>query len=145
GDNSALRPRGREGADLNGSIEAELDELALLQLATRREADRYQTMFESAPVAFVATDAFGKILEANIAASELLAIDPRFLAGKPLPTYVTADERGRFRRWIIDLYRGGAPDALVARMARRSGVTFEAHVSATPADGEIWWAIVDAT
>src|SRR5262249_38681031 len=112
GDNSAVRRRGREGADLNGSIEAELDGLSLLQLATRREADRYRTMFESAPVAFLVTDAFGKILEANTAASELLAIDPRFLAGKPLPTYVIADERGRFRRWIIDLYRGRVSDAL---------------------------------
>lgn len=140
-----MKGRGRARADLNGSIEAELDELSLLQLATKREADRYRTMFESAPVAFIATDAFGKILEANTAASELLAIDPRFLAGKPLPTYVTADERGRFRRWIIDLYRGRVSDAFAARMIRRSGVTFEAHISATPADGEIWWAIVDAT
>jgi PAS domain S-box-containing protein len=136
--------RGVESDDA-GALDAELDELDLLRLALAREAARYRTLFESAPVGFITTDLVGKVLEANVAAGEYFQLENRFLVGKPILTFVAPEERRAFRSWMLSLRRHGARGSSTARMRRRSGVAFEAYVRATPSDDQIWWAIVDVT
>jgi PAS domain S-box-containing protein len=126
-------------------MQAELDELELLQIAVAREADRYRALFDAAPVAFITTDAHGKVLDANAAASAYFQLEYRFLVGKPILNYVAPSERRRIRLWMLDLHRRGASGALSARLERRSGVPFDANITASTTDDEIWWAIVDVT
>src|SRR6266850_5552544 len=128
--------RGVESDDA-GALDAELDELDLLRLALAREAARYRTLFESAPVGFITTDLVGKVLEANVAAGEYFQLENRFLVGKPILTFVAPEERRAFRSWMLSLGRHGARGSLTARMRRRSGVAFEAYVRATPSDDQI--------
>lgn len=54
--------------DVRGSVEAE------------REC--FQSLFHLAPVAYLVTDRFGAIREANLRAAELLGIEGQFLAGQ---------------------------------------------------------------
>jgi len=61
----------------------------------RGEREKYQHLFDTAPQAYVVTDARLTILEANRAGAELFNISQRFLTGKGLSVYVARD-RGRF-------------------------------------------------
>ncbi len=61
------------------------------------ERERYHSLFEEAPIAYVVTDQFGMIREANFAAAAMLAIRPEFLKGKPLITFVPEEGRPAFR------------------------------------------------
>ena len=49
------------------------------------------------------TDEVGKILDANNAAAALFGKLPMHVVGKPLPIFVTADDRREFRRALLAL------------------------------------------
>src|SRR4030095_13004214 len=78
-------------AELDGAIEElsvtgqELHEQTVGLTANRKaleyERERYQALFEFAPVAYLVTDPVARILEAN-RATALLDLDQRFLVGK---------------------------------------------------------------
>lgn len=68
------------------------------QLAQR--CDHYYDLFQSAPIAYLVTDAYGGILEANAAIAQLLHTPQSYLIGKPLVLYVAESDRQAFRnRW----------------------------------------------
>ena len=104
-------------------LRSQTDELAATRLALEAQRQRYQELFESAPVAYLVTDPMGRIGEANRAAARLLAVDQRFLAGKPLAAYVAGSDRWAFRAMVNRLQRGD--DDRVAyrplRLRRRGG------------------------
>jgi len=126
-------------------FEPEIQDLSLLQKALAREAERYRTLYAVAPVALLTTDPFGKVVEANASAGVCFQMEKRFLVGKPLLSYVVPEQRRRVRAWMLDLVRRGAVGTASARMTRRSGIAFDASLTATPFDDEIWWAILDET
>jgi PAS domain S-box-containing protein len=94
------------------------------------ERERYQALFVLAPAAYLVTDPAGVIREANLRAVDLLGVDPRFVAGKPLASFVAADDRWRFRDrlsrlvreetrdWRLTLHpRGGEPVPVAVSVA----------------------------
>jgi PAS domain S-box-containing protein len=131
--------------DSSHAVQPELAELASLQEALAREAQRYREMFESAPLAFLTTDGAGKVLEANLVSADMLGIDRGFLIGKPLTSFVAPGERRRFRTWMADVQLRGVPASIHVRFERRSGVTLDAYARATPFAEEIWWSLVDVS
>ncbi|MGB3758246.1 MAG: ATP-binding protein [Rivularia sp. (in: cyanobacteria)] len=64
------------------------------------ERQRYQELFDFAPDGYLVTDNYGKILEANQAASELLAIDKKKHFGKLLICFVSLEARREFRNQL---------------------------------------------
>ena len=68
-----------------------------------RERALYRDLFDRAPDAYVVTDEVGKILDANNAAAALFGKLPMHVVGKPLPIFVTADDRREFRRALLAL------------------------------------------
>src|SRR5256714_1938659 len=69
------------------------DQPADIARPQENSAADYRELFDFAPDAYLITDLHGTIREGNIAAGKLLGVEPRFLAGKSLPTFF--DERGR--------------------------------------------------
>ncbi|MFL5928314.1 MAG: ATP-binding protein [Gaiellaceae bacterium] len=118
---------------------------SLLRNALTREQERYRMLYAVAPVALMTTDLFGKVVDANAAAGDCFQIEKRFLVGKPVLSYVVPEQRRRVRTWMLDLVRRGAVGTASARMTRRSGVVFDASLTATPFEDEVWWGIVDET
>jgi PAS domain S-box-containing protein len=104
-------------------LRSQTDELATTRAALEAQRQRYQELFESAPVAYLVTDPMGRIGEANRAAALLVGVDRRFLAGKPLAAYVASGDRWSFRTMVTRLQRG--EDERVAdrplRLRRRGG------------------------
>ncbi|HVL34615.1 MAG TPA: PAS domain-containing protein [Burkholderiales bacterium] len=98
----------------------------------RRERERSGFLFDAAPFACLATDADGRIVEANRAAAELLGVPPARLAGqrigrflgaehrRPLPARLAALRPGEADRWRAALTRGSAPVQLHCRMAEHA-------------------------
>ena len=86
-----------------------------------RERQRYRLLFELAPVASIVTDLNGVVREANLAAADLLRIEPRFLNRKPLVAFVAPESRAAFRSELIRLRQGAERIELVLRLTPRRG------------------------
>ena len=120
-------------AELDGAIEElsvtgqelheQTAELTATRMALEAERERYQALFEFAPVAYLVTDPVARIVEANRAAAALLDVDQRFLVGKPLAAYVTSEDRWEFRtmvNWLRQANDNRVAD-LPVRFRRRDG------------------------
>jgi PAS domain-containing protein len=85
-----------------------LQQEALGDGRAERELDRQhlQALFLLAPAAYLVTDPVGVIGQANLRAAGLLGVDGRFLAGKPLASFVDPDDRSRFRDHLSRLPGG---------------------------------------
>ena len=80
------------------------EQLIEYQQQIEKEHQRYQELFDFAPDGYLVTDIYGKIIEANRAASQLLAIDKKKLAGKLIIIFVPQETRGEFRKQLRYLY-----------------------------------------
>ncbi|MBD1913230.1 response regulator [Leptolyngbya sp. FACHB-16] len=65
--------------------------------------NHYRDLFQSAPIAYLVSDAKGVILEANGAIAHLLNVPQPYLAGKPLMLYVAEGDRSAFRNHLSQL------------------------------------------
>jgi PAS domain S-box-containing protein len=115
-------------------LQAQTVELSATRRALEAERERYQQLFEAAPVAYLVTDPTARIQEANRAAAALLGVPQRFLTGKPLAAYVDSGDRWAFRTMVTRLQRGD--DDRVAdrpvRFRRRGGQIVPAAVTVEP-------------
>jgi PAS domain S-box-containing protein len=126
--------------ELQVAQEQLLESRRLLELTReelQRERDKYRTLFDSAPEAYLVTGPHSEILEANKAAAELLNISQRFLNGKVLSVFV-CDERARFVAQTARLAdAGGSVDwMLCLRPRERAPVEVAARVVSTGANGD---------
>jgi PAS domain S-box-containing protein len=119
------------------------DELEALQSALAEDAVRYRALFDVAPVAYVITDRFCLIREANATTAQLLDMDARFVVGKPLAMYAEGRERRELRAMALRLaaVSGGATESRSIRLRRRSGVAFDALVTASAHGDSIQWIL----
>jgi PAS domain S-box-containing protein len=84
---------------------AELEELKAMWLDLRAHVDQaaderqqYHDFFEQASEAYVVTDEYGTIADANGAAVDILQRRKRYLRGKSLAALVALEQRSEFRR-----------------------------------------------
>jgi PAS domain-containing protein len=97
------------------------------QASSDADRQRYRDLFLLAPAAYLVTDPFGVILDANLRAAGLLAAGGRLVVGRPLASFVVAEQRSRLRdllrrlawtdtaRWRVRLRpRGGDQVEVVA-------------------------------
>ena len=76
------------------------DQVASADQALSADRERYRALFQANPVAHLVTDLVGVVSEANQQAVELLGVDYRFLVGKPLASFVTAQQRRAVRNGL---------------------------------------------
>src|SRR5262249_31097376 len=139
-------PEGPEGravadpalAEALGELSTTLEELQVAdeelhaQNETLREArdtleaerERYRSLFDFAPDAYLVTDGNGLVLEANRAALAMLNLSLPLFIGKPLAVYIGMPDRKSFRErldraqdgsvenWEMELSPRGSPDPL---------------------------------
>ena len=134
------------------TIQAE--QLAASQLAIDAERERYVDLFEFAPDAYLETDGFGKILEANSAAGALLGVPARFLRGKLVQSFVAPADRPAVRGLLARAVEGGGPATVEVELEPRDLPLVEVEVragshfdAATGPDGEfrVRWLLRDIT
>jgi PAS domain S-box-containing protein len=118
-------------------LRSQTHELATTRQALEAERLRYQELFESAPVAYLVTDAMARICEANRAAAALLGVGKGFLTGKPLAAYVEGSDRWGFRSMVNRLRVGdqGRVADWPLRFRRRGGEVLILAVTVEPIQG----------
>jgi PAS domain S-box-containing protein len=115
------------------------------------ERQRYQSLFEFMPNAYLVTDAQGKIQEANRAAAELFSIEQSFLVNKLLVSFLPLRERQVFRAKLAQLQQCDRIQEYTVCVQPRKGEFFDAALSVTPvrdAQGNLTrlsWIVRDIT
>ena len=89
------------------------------------------------------TDAQGVIASAPEEAALLLAIEKRFLVGKPMASFVADRDRRRFRSLMLELSDGEEVEASFS-LAPRHSADVDASVLARRSDGRIRWRFTAA-
>ena len=111
------------------------DELTVAHAEAAGERRRYQHLFQYAPDAYLLTDLNGIIREANHSAANLLGVQPRFLVGKRLVSFVAPEDRSRLRGEIGRWQSEPAAKSIELRLQPRGGQTFEASLTLSVARG----------
>ena len=79
------------------------EQLASAEEPLYAERECYWELLEATPAAYLLTDLVGVVRQANRRAVELLGFEHRFLVGKPLVSFATAEQRRAFRRQLSHL------------------------------------------
>ena len=111
------------------------DELTVAHAEAAEERRRYQHLFQYAPDAYLLTDLTGIIREANHSAAHLLGVQPRFLVGKTLVSFVSPEDRPRLRGEIGRWQSEPAAKSIELRLHQRGGQTFDASLTLSVARG----------
>src|SRR5215207_6560886 len=105
------------------------DALEESRLHLEEERESYMELFEFAPDAYFVTTADGTIQQANQAAGQLLGVEPPFLIGKPLITFVDKSGWKAFRSTLLAMPATNRKDNWEVRMNRRGGTSFDAQIT----------------
>ena len=129
-------------------LQMQSDESRRLWLEAEEAWQRYQELYDFAPVGYLTLVKNGIIAETNITASRLLGADRSSLKGKMFNTYLSPRFRDIFRGCIGNM-KGGMGDCEV-EVTRGDGIKFFAHLEIrTPnqemADNRLHVALIDIT
>ena len=124
-----IRVHQEELAVADEALRAQLDALGHSNLRARAERDRYQQLFDLAPDAYFVTDRLGVIRDANASGARILAIEARFLIGKPLAALIDIADTRTLREGIEML---------------RTKPAIELEVRLRPRNAEPHWYILKA-
>jgi PAS domain S-box-containing protein len=84
-------------------LQARSNALAASRDALDLERIRFRELFDFAPDAYLITDLYGTIHEANVAAGRLLGVEPKQLVGKLLPSFFEESARKTYPHQIDQL------------------------------------------
>jgi PAS domain S-box-containing protein len=137
-----LRLQHEELSVAEEELRAQLDELGQMGLRLEAERERYADLFERAPDAYLVTDRFGVVRDANAAAVQLFCVEMRFLRGKPMSAFVDPTEVRQMNA-ALDVLERGATRVLELSMRPRSGSDLRvvAHVSLTSRGQRLLWIL----
>ncbi|MBF8264907.1 MAG: hypothetical protein HW384_771, partial [Dehalococcoidia bacterium] len=129
-------------------LQMQSEEARRLWLESEEAWQRYQELYDFAPVGYVTLDKNGVIAEINITATRLLGIDRASLKGKRLNTYFSPRFRNVFQECIGNM-KGGMGDCEV-EVIRGNGIKFFAHLELrTPnqqvGNNQLHIALIDIT
>ncbi len=111
------------------------EELATAHLAVEEERRRYHQLFQFAPDAYLLTNLHGIVREANRWAARMLGVEPRFMAGKAMVSFVAPDDRARIRAELGRWQSEPTPRSLELRLQPRYGPSFDAAITLSVARG----------
>jgi PAS domain S-box-containing protein len=84
-------------------LRAQSEALAASSDELDRERRKFRELFDFAPDAYLITDLYGTIREANVAAGRLLGLEPKFLTGKLLPSFFEESARKQYPEQLDQL------------------------------------------
>jgi len=99
------------------------------------ERRRYQQLFQFAPDAYLLTDLAGIVREANRSAARLFGVDPQYMSGKAVVSFVALEDRPRIRAELGRWQSEPTPKSLDVRLKPRNGPPFDASITLSVARG----------
>jgi PAS domain S-box-containing protein len=129
-------------------LEAEQAELARTRLDLEAALDRYESLFDFAPIGYAVLDAKGVIHHLNLTVSEMMQSERGPAYGLPFMAFVVPSGRRAFLDFLAACRRGGTVE-IETELLGRHGRTIPVHLRAKrmPAGGKdtILVALVDLT
>jgi len=132
-------------------LRVQTEELTASRALIDVERLRYRALFENAPVAYLITNEYGIIADANEAAASLLRVPQERLPGKPLVVFISPARRRAFRNLLTGFGKKEVESGLHFRIRPRGSAL--RNVSATI--GVVWgregtvselrWLMIDDT
>ncbi len=129
-------------------------ELESAHASVQAERRRYREFFMSAQEGYLVTDHKGIIVEGNPAAGQLLGASLANLPGKPLATFVVANERAEFQQWLrriadrelsVATHEEAHVNTLGRERSFRCAFTFWRTDEGQPTGPTLRWALQDLT
>jgi len=99
------------------------------------ERRRYQQLFQFAPYAYLFTDLAGIVREANRSAARLFGVDPQYMSGKAVVSFVALEDRPRIRAELGRWQSEPTPKSLDVRLKPRNAPPFDAAITLSVARG----------
>jgi PAS domain S-box-containing protein len=111
------------------------DELTAGMADAEADHRRYHDLFQHAPIGYLVTDLAGRILEANVAAGQLLGIAPAALVGRPLAAQVAPSHREALRACLTATDVSVPPPNVELDIVPDGGKPMACLVTASPVAG----------
>lgn len=93
--------------------------------ATRRDLaqsrQKYSSLFDLAPVAYVTFDREGYIRDANLAAAQLLGVEKQVLLNKPSSPFIHPDNIHHFSNHLAKAFHSGSLETCIIVMKKKDG------------------------
>lgn len=109
-------------------LEFQNEELRRAQEELWRMKERYQDLFDFAPVGYLTLGTGSKILEANFTAARLLRREKRFLVGFPLSFFVAPRDQSLFFSHFSEVFQRENGHTSEIHMARGDGTEIEVQL-----------------
>lgn len=113
-------------------IRQQNEELAEHRISLEAERQRYQELFDHAPIGYLLTDNDAIILEANRTVGQLLNVSSKRLVSKPLVIFIDAEERREFYLKLRQLQKGELIKNWQIQIQRWRGEQLPVSITATP-------------
>jgi PAS domain S-box-containing protein len=131
---------------VEGELRQQYEALAEAHRQLELQRERYHSLFQLAPDAYLVTDQKGNIEEANAAAAALLGVPAGLLVRKPLTAFLDAEARSEFQRRLERLTSSERVDKWAVAVESRDGRLSPMEATACRAGkGSIGWLFRDAS
>lgn len=126
-------------------LEMQNQELRRAQSDLRMATERYQALFDRAPVGYVILDRQGRVEEANLKAATLVGVDRGRLVGKPFVIYLVPENHAPFFGYLSEVFAAGGEQRsrvfrLITRDRSERWIAFDGRVETTLRDEPVCYA-----
>lgn len=112
-------------------LEMQNEELRRVQAEVEASRERYFDLYDLAPVGYFTLSEQGVILEANLAAAELLGVERGALVQQPLPRFILPEDQDIYYKHRKQLFETGTPQICELRFKKKESAPFWARFEAT--------------
>lgn len=107
-------------------LEMQNENLRQSQIALEESRDRYQDLYDFAPVAYLTLDELGMIVEINLTGAELLGMERKRLIRRRFDQFVASAENACWQLYFLNLFNSAYCCEL--RLKRQDGTQFYARL-----------------
>jgi PAS domain S-box-containing protein len=109
-------------------LEMQNDELRRAQVDLEESRNRYQALYDNAPVGYLTLDRRGNILELNLTATSMLRAERRAIPGAPLARFIKPGEERAYKSYLNQVFSSTGKLGCDVTARRVDGSAFPAHV-----------------
>jgi PAS domain S-box-containing protein len=109
-------------------LDIQNEQLRTTQMQLERARDRYQALYDAAPVGYVTLDEDGRIRQANRTIAVMLGLPREELTGERLSRFVAAGDQATYHFYQLQLSEKPARENCEIQLVRADGSTFYARL-----------------
>src|SRR5258706_1971187 len=119
-------------------VRVQNEQLIEMKRSLERSRDRYADLCDFAPIAYLAMDGNGVVLDINIPGTVLLAVERNRIVGSPFFFFVDESDRAGFLQHMRRCREGSGPQGVISeiRLVGRDGRKFIAQLLSRPSPVE---------